>query len=92
MAKKLARVLAAFHDGDLQLVPNDLVSGEAAVIAAHEKAGLVDSAKGAVSYCESEGQQAIAIVGDGVVVDKNAEKAEAEKAEAEKAEAGKVSK
>ena len=65
MAKKLARVLVSFHDGDLILLPNDLVSGEAAVINAHEKSGLVDSNKGAVDYCKSLDNKPIDIIGNG---------------------------
>ncbi len=88
MAKKLARVLVSFHDGDLLLSPNDLVSGEAAVINAHEKSGLVDSDKGAVAYCKSLEKTQIDIVGEGVVDAKaEAAKAEAAAAEAAKAEA-----
>ncbi|HEY9211085.1 MAG TPA: hypothetical protein VIO56_06705 [Methylotenera sp.] len=89
MAKKLARVLVSFHDGDLLLSPNDLVLGETAVINAHEKSGLVDGDKGAVAYCKSQDKAPIDIIGEGVVVESKqaAELAAAELAAAELAAA-----
>jgi len=89
MAKKLARVLVSFHDGDLLLSPNDLVSGETAIINAHEKSGLVDGDKGAVAYCKSLEKTPVDIVGEGVVVEakQSAELAAAELAAAELAAA-----
>jgi len=77
MAKILARVLVSFHDGSLLLSPNDLVSGDSGIVKAHEKSGLVDSNKSAVSYCQSIGKEKIDIVGDGVVVEADLTKSEA---------------
>jgi hypothetical protein len=88
MAKILARVLVSFHDGLLLLSPNDLVFGDSGIVKAHEKSGLVDSNKAAVSYCQSIGKEKIDIVGEGVVVEADLTKSEAaEKAAIAEAEA-----
>lgn len=66
MAKIQARALSQFYDSGKSINPNDLVEGDAALIKALEKAGVVCSEKASVAYCKDNGATAIAIKGDGV--------------------------